>query len=60
MRGVQVTDDGDVVLSQGAINGFLGGSVAPHPPHAARVSACGGAYAAVARPLQVDGAAEPT
>eukprot|EP00964_Phaeocystis_antarctica_P134425 scaffold98719_cov45-Phaeocystis_antarctica.AAC.1 len=26
VRGVQVTDDGDVVLSQGAINGFLGGS----------------------------------
>jgi hypothetical protein len=24
---LQVTDDGDVVLSQGAINGFLGGSV---------------------------------
>ena len=35
MRGVQVTDDGDVVLSQGAINGFLGGSVAPHPPQPA-------------------------
>ena len=32
MRDVQVTDVGDVVLSQGAINGFLGGSVAPHPP----------------------------
>jgi len=29
---VQVTDEGDVVLSQGAINGFLGGSVAPRLP----------------------------
>ena len=28
----QVTDEGDVVLSQGAINGFLGGSVAPRLP----------------------------